>query len=98
MLRSCRVIGACAPPLKRDVRLRMTRTANAFAPLVLLISSQALAASNCSDLAATYVVAAYTALIFNRRFPRPEALPGIFVAVCLTAVFLLRVLTPTIGE
>ena len=49
-------------------------------------------------LAATYVVAAYTALIFNRRFPRPEALPGIFVAVCLTAVFLLRVLTPTIGE
>jgi hypothetical protein len=27
----------------------MTRTANAFAPLVLLISSQALGASNCSD-------------------------------------------------
>ena len=36
-------------PLRFTVRLRMTRTANAIAPLALLISSQVLGASNCSD-------------------------------------------------
>jgi hypothetical protein len=49
-------------------------------------------------LAATYVLAVYAVLILKRRFRRPDVLPSALVAVCLIAVALLRLLTPTIGE
>jgi hypothetical protein len=49
-------------------------------------------------LAAVHVLAVYALLILGRRFQRHAALPGALAAVCISAVLLLRLLTPTIGE
>jgi hypothetical protein len=49
-------------------------------------------------LAAIYVLAVYTALLFLRQLRQTNALPGILVAVCFITALLLRLLTPIIGE